>query len=156
MPSAVELRDADLVLRPWSSEDAEAVRLTPASAEIGEYFGPPLGGFPEPDPDAPAFAIVADGVPVGRIWCAAQKRPFEVGYFLRPETWGRGLATRSLVLVRDWLLASGEARVVLCTHPQNDRSVRVAMRAGFRPDGEIPEYARFKDGTTRALRFVFP
>jgi RimJ/RimL family protein N-acetyltransferase len=156
MPSAVELRDADLVLRPWSEEDAEAVGLTPASAEIGRYFGRPFGGFPAPDPEAPSFAIVAGGVPVGRIWCAAQRRPFEVGYFLRPETWGRGLATRSLVLVRDWLLASGETSVVLCTHPGNERSQRVAERAGFRPDGEIAEYARFDDGTTRALRFVFP
>jgi GNAT superfamily N-acetyltransferase len=156
MPSAVELADDDLVLRPWSEEAAAAVALTPASPEIGRYFGPAVGGFPEPDPEAPAFAIVVDGVPVGRIWCAAQKRPFEVGYFLRPEAWGRGHATRSLCLVRDWLLESGETSVVLCTHPANERSQRVAARAGFRPDGEIPEYAYFRDGTTRALRFVFP
>ncbi len=111
MPSAAELRDGDLLLRPWTSEDAEAVRLTPASPEIGRYFGVPFDGFPEPDPDAPWFTIVERGVPVGRIWCAGWKRPFEVGYFLRPDS-------------------------------------------GFRPDGEIAEYALFKDGTTRALRFV--
>jgi RimJ/RimL family protein N-acetyltransferase len=156
MPSAAELTDGDLLLRPWSEEDARAVGLTPASPEIGQYFGLPFGGFGEPDPDAPAFAIVTGGVPVGRIWCAAQRRPFEVGYFLRPEAWGRGLATRSLVLVRDFLLTRGESSVVLCTHPENERSQRVAARAGFRPAGEIPEYARFKDGTTRALRFVHP
>jgi RimJ/RimL family protein N-acetyltransferase len=156
MPSAAELADADLVLRPWSEEDALAVALTPASPEIGRYFGPPFRGFAEPDPDAPAFTIVADGVPVGRIWCGAQRRPFEVGYFLRPEAWGRGRATRSLVLVRDFLLASGERSIALCTHPENARSRRVAERAGFRPAGEVVEYARFRDGTTRALRFVFP
>ncbi|HEU5361929.1 MAG TPA: GNAT family protein [Gaiellaceae bacterium] len=156
MPSAAELADGDLVLRPWSEEDARAVALTPASPEIGQYFGPAFRGAPEPDPEAPAFAIVAGGMPVGRIWCAAQKRPFEVGYFLRPEAWGRGLATRSLVLVRDFLLASGEHEVALCTHPENERSHRVAARAGFRLAGEIPEYARFGDGTTRALRFLFP
>jgi GNAT superfamily N-acetyltransferase len=156
MPSAVELTDDDLLLRPWSDEDARAVALTPASPEIGRYCGVPFDGFPPADPEAPAFAIVAGGVPVGRIWCAAQKRPFEVGYFLRPDAWGRGLASRSLVLVRDFLLASGEAAVVLCTHPENERSQRVAARAGFHPAGEIPEYARFEDGTTRALRFVHP
>jgi RimJ/RimL family protein N-acetyltransferase len=156
MPSAVELTDGELVLRPWSEEDARAVGLTPASPEIGRYFGRPLDGFPEPDPEARAFAIVAGGEPVGRIWCAAQRRPFEVGYFLRPEAQGKGFATRSLVLVRDFLLARGEASVVLCTHPENERSQRVAERAGFRSDGEIPAYARFGDGTTRARRYVFP
>jgi RimJ/RimL family protein N-acetyltransferase len=145
-----------MVLRAWSEADAAAVGLTPASPEIGLYFGRPFHGPREPDPDAPAFAIVHRGTPVGRIWCAAQQRPFEVGYFLRPDTWGRGLATRSLRLVSAWLLAEGEAAIVLHTHPANERSHRVAERAGFRPDGEVAEYARFKDGTTRALRFVYP
>ena len=156
MPSAVEIRDGDLRLRPWSSRDAEAVALTPASPEIGRYFGAPFGGFADPDPDAPSFSIVADGVPVGRIWFAAWKRPFEVGYFLRPDARGRGLATRSLRLVSEWLLGQGEHAIVLCTHPANERSQRGAERAGYRRDGEIAEYARFKDGTTRALRFVCP
>jgi RimJ/RimL family protein N-acetyltransferase len=156
MPSAVELADGDVLLRPWTEEEARAVGLTPANPEIGRYFGPAFDTVTAPDSEAPAFAIVAGGVPVGRIWCAAHRRPFEVGYFLRPEAWGRGIATRSLLLVRDFLLAAGEEEVVLCTHPANERSQRVAERAGFRRDGEIPRYARFHDGTTRAVRFVFP
>jgi GNAT superfamily N-acetyltransferase len=156
MPSAAELGDGDLLLRPWSEQDAQAVGLTPASPEIGQFFGLPFGGPREPDADAPRFAIVAGGVPVGRIWCAGRSGSFEIGYFLRPEWWGRGIATRSLVLVRDWLVAAGETTLVLCTHPDNERSQRVAERAGFRRAGEIAEYARFPDGTTRALRFVFP
>jgi GNAT superfamily N-acetyltransferase len=154
MPSAVEIRDRDLLLRPWTAEDSEAVGVTPASPEIGPYFGRPFDGFPAPDPDAPVFAIVDEGAPVGRIWCAAHKRPFEVGYFLRADAWGRGLATRSLRLVSEWLLSQGESVIVLCTHPDNERSQRVAVRAGYRRDGEIAEYARFSDGTTRALRFT--
>jgi GNAT superfamily N-acetyltransferase len=154
MPSAVEIRDGDLLLRPWSDEDAEAVGVTPASPQIGQYFGRPLDGFSDPDPNAPSFAIVADGASVGRIWCAAWKRPFEVGYFLHPDAWGRGLATRSLRLVSEWLLSQGESVVVLCTHPDNERSQRVAERAGYRRAGDIAEYAYFSDGTSRALRFV--
>jgi RimJ/RimL family protein N-acetyltransferase len=154
MPSAVEIHDGDLLLRPWTADDAAAVGMTPASAEIGRYFGEPFDGFPDPDPDAPSFTIVADGIPVGRIWCAAQRRPFEVGYFLRPDAWGRGLATRSLRLVSQWLLSKGESVVVLCTHPENIQSQRVAERAGFHRDGEIAEYARFSDGTSRAWRYL--
>ena len=141
MPSAVELADGDVLLRPWTEDEARAVGLTPASPEIGRYFGPAFdAATAAPDPEAPAFAIVAGGVPVGRIWCAAHRRPFEVGYFLRPEAWGRGLATRSLLLVRDFLLAAGEEEVVLCTHPGNERSQRVLRRAGFTPIGNAPAY----------------
>lgn len=154
MPAAAELRDGDLLLRPWRNDDAVAIGVGPGDdGDVGRYFGVPFdGGSTDPDPDAPWFAIVERGVPVGRIWFAPHKRPFEVGYFLRPDAWGRGLATRSLVLVRDWL---GEP-VELCTHPLNDRSQHVAERAGFRRAGLVENYAHFKDGETTAVRFVWP
>jgi hypothetical protein len=152
MPSATELADGDLVLRPWREGDSELVGYTPGSPEIGEFFGSPFEGFPDPDPDAPWWAIVENGVTVGRIWTAWGKRPFEVGYYLRPDVWGRGLATRSLILVRDYLGAPLE----LCTHPRNERSQRVAERAGFRRAGVVENYARFKDGETTAWRYVWP
>jgi GNAT superfamily N-acetyltransferase len=158
MPSAAELQDGDLVLRPWRDGDAEAVGAGPSDdGEVGRYFGLPYAGaFPPPDPEAPSFAIVEQGVPLGRIWFAGHKRPFEVGYFLRRDAWGRGLATRSLRLVCDWMREQGEEQVVLCAHPLNERSQAVAKRAGFRPAGEIERYARFKDGETTALRFLWP
>jgi RimJ/RimL family protein N-acetyltransferase len=154
MPSAAEIDDGDLLLRPWQDGDRAEIGVWLDDEEIGRYFGLPLDGFPEQDPDAPAFAIVERGAPVGRIWFAGHKRPFEVGYWLREDVWGRGLATRSLVLVCGWMAEQGETEIELCTHPENERSQRVAARAGFEAAGEIAEYARFKDGTTRALRFV--
>ena len=157
MPSPAELSDGDLVLRAWRDDDPAAIGYTLLDPEIGTYLGLPLNGdFRPPDPDAPWFAIVENGAPVGRIWFAGWKRPFEVGYYLRPDAWGRALATRSLELVCAWMAAQGEATIELCTHPDNERSQRVAERAGFRPAGEVKDYARFKDGTTRALRYVWP
>jgi RimJ/RimL family protein N-acetyltransferase len=85
-----------------------------------------------------------------------RKAPIRDRLLPAPRDLGRGLAVRSLRLLRDWLLAQGETTIVLCTHPDNDRSQRVAERADFRRDGDVAEYARFKDGTTRALRFVYP
>jgi RimJ/RimL family protein N-acetyltransferase len=154
MPSAAELRDGDLLLRPWQESDVAEVGVGPGDdGEVGRFFGSPFGGFPaEPDPEAPWFAIVEDGRAVGRIWFAAHTRPFEVGYYLRTDAWGRGLATRSLLLVREWMAEP----LVLCTHPLNERSQHVAERAGFRRDGVVENYARFKDGETTALRFVWP
>jgi RimJ/RimL family protein N-acetyltransferase len=157
MPSPVELSDGDLVLRPWRGDDPDAIGYTPRDPEIGTYLGAPLSGdFPPTDPDAPWFAIVENGEPVGRIWFPGWKRPFEVGYYLRPDAEGRGLATRSLEIVCTWMAAQGEETIELCVHPNNERSHRVAERAGCRRAGEVEEYARFKDGTTRALRYVWP
>jgi RimJ/RimL family protein N-acetyltransferase len=97
-------------------------------------------------------SILVDG---DLVWFLRGARPFEVGYYLRQDCWGRGLATRSLRLVSDWMLEElGEHELVLCTHPENVRSQAVAERAGFVRDGVVEWYAEFKDGTTLALRFV--
>jgi RimJ/RimL family protein N-acetyltransferase len=58
MPSAAELRDGDLLLRPWRESDVAAVGVGPGDdGEVGGYFGAPVGGFAtEPDPEAPWFA----------------------------------------------------------------------------------------------------
>jgi len=53
------------------------------------------------------------------------------------------------------MLQEGEAdRIVLCMHPENVRSQRVAERVGYVRDGVVEQYAEFKDGTQQALRFV--
>jgi RimJ/RimL family protein N-acetyltransferase len=145
------------VLRPWEQEDlVDAFRTD----ELGRYFGRAVDGqTPVHDPDMPMFAIVArdSHSVVGRVWCRRGARPPEVGYFLREDAWGHGYATRALSLTTEWLLGvGGYAEVVLCMHPDNGRSQKVAVRCGFMADGIIEEYALFKDGTRRALRFVKP
>ncbi len=155
-------RDANLMddaisLRPWESADLVAAFR---SEELARYFGRTMGGEPPPeDPDAPMYAIVArePQLVVGRIWCRRGARPPEVGYFLREDAWGRGFATRALTLITEWLLIEGgHSEVVLCTHPANAASQRVALRCGFTRDGVVEDYALFKDGTRAALRFVRP
>jgi RimJ/RimL family protein N-acetyltransferase len=107
------------------------------------------------DPDAPSFTICRAEEPIGRIWFRPGVRPFEVGYYLRRDEWGRGVATQALTLVADWMLASnGVECIALFTHPENLASQRVAVKAGFRRDGIEPAYAEFKDGTEHAIRYV--
>ena len=143
------------MLRPWNKEElVDAFRTD----ELGRYFGPAIDAQPPvEDPEVPMLAIVArdSHSVVGRVWCRPGARPPEIGYFLREDAWGHGYATRALLLTTDWLLhAGGYAEVVLCTHPENERSQKVAVRCGFVADGLIDEYARFKDGTRKALRFI--
>jgi RimJ/RimL family protein N-acetyltransferase len=150
-----QLQDEAIALRPWEDEDlVDAFR----TEELGRYFGRAIDHAPPvDDPDLPMLAIVARDLQsvVGRVWCRPGARPPEIGYFLREDAWGHGYATRALLLTTDWLLsAGGYAAVVLCTHPENERSQKVAARCGFEGDGVIDEYALFKDGTRKALRFV--
>jgi RimJ/RimL family protein N-acetyltransferase len=150
-----ELQDEAVVLRPWKKEDlVDAFRTD----ELGRYFGPAIDPQPRvEDHDVPMLAIVAreSHSVVGRVWCRPGARPQEIGYFLREDAWGRGYATRALMLATDWLLgAGGHHEVILCTHPDNERSQKVAARCGFVSDGFIDEYALFNDGTRKALRFV--
>jgi RimJ/RimL family protein N-acetyltransferase len=149
------LQDEVIALRPWEDEDlVDAFR----TEELGRYFGRAIDAGPLiEDPEMPMLAIVARDSQsvVGRVWCRHGSRPPEIGYFLREGAWGHGYATRALLLTTDWLLeAGGHAEVVLSTHPKNERSQKVATRCGFVGDGVIDEYALFKDGTRKALRFV--
>jgi RimJ/RimL family protein N-acetyltransferase len=144
-------------LRPWRDADSEAVGASPRDSVVGRYFGRPIGDQrpSPPDPDAPSYAICQAGEPLGRIWFRPGVRPLEVGYFLKPDAWGQGLATAALRLVSDWLLDVEQVeRIVLITHPDNLASQRVAIRAGFVVDGLETDYAEFKDGSRDGLRFI--
>jgi RimJ/RimL family protein N-acetyltransferase len=59
-----------------------------------------------------------------------------IGYSLRPEFRGKGIATRSVNLLCDWAFDSvGVARVIAGTFPENRASQRVLERAGFSREG---------------------
>ena len=149
------LSDDVISLREWRPDDAgEAFR----DPDLGRFFGSALSTpRSDPDPEMPVWAIVReeDGLVVGRIWCRPHARPPEIGYYLRRDAWGRGYATRALHLGTEWLLGDGGfAEVELCTNPDNERSQQVALRAGYARIGTVSNYARFKDGTTTAVRFI--
>ena len=153
----VVLLAGEVEVRPSRAEDARAIGTSPADSVTGRYFGRALAGPPmdTDDPDAPSFTICRAGTPVGRIWFRPGVRPFEVGYYVRSDQWGRGIASAALTLVADWMLESNAAEsIALFTHPENVASQRVAVNAGFRRDGIEQAYAEFKDGTEDAIRYV--
>ncbi len=56
----------------------------------------------------------------------------EVGYWVSARARGRGVASRALGLVADWTLETvGLARLEALVFVENERSHRVAVRAGF-------------------------
>jgi RimJ/RimL family protein N-acetyltransferase len=59
----------------------------------------------------------------------------EVGYWVAAWARGRGVASTATEALTDWGFSRGLARVELLTHPENWPSQRVAIRAGYRPEG---------------------
>lgn len=71
----------------------------------------------------------------------------ELGYWLAPWGRGRGMATRALRLVGDWSFeVTGLVRLELFTHPDNEASGRVALRAGFYREGVRRGWDLDRDG----------
>jgi len=72
-------------------------------------------------------------------------RRCELGYLLGPDGRGRGLMTRAVVLLTDWLLGPGRfARVAIQVATDNPASMGVAERAGFEREGILRSYHDLK------------
>ena len=73
-----------------------------------------------------------------------------VGYWIRADARGRGIATRALQVVCQW---ATRRPLRLLTHPDNLASQRVAEKAGFRRIGTTTDHPAFSDGTREATVF---
>jgi len=62
----------------------------------------------------------------------------ELGWTLRRDLWGRGLATEGAAAALAYCFAVvGFERVIACIDPANDASRRVAERLAMKPDGTL-------------------
>jgi RimJ/RimL family protein N-acetyltransferase len=107
--------------------------------------------------DEDAFAIVEpeSGELLGGIGARRHDEGVvEVGYWVRAEARGHGVATRALVLMAAYAVEELDARrVQLTTDPANVASQRVAEKAGFRREGILRSYHAFKGRRRDAVMF---
>lgn len=76
------------------------------------------------------------------------RRSAEVGYWLGPAFWGRGLATEALRALTDYAFATYDlARLYAVVFAWNPASARVLEKAGFRREARLRN-AVTKDGET--------
>jgi RimJ/RimL family protein N-acetyltransferase len=160
----VRLEDDALVLRPLTVDDAPAltaaIRTDP---DLDRWTRIP---FPYTEDHAreflasteeSAFAILdrTTGELLGGIGARAQEAAIvEIGYWVKAEARGRGVATRALVLVARFAFAElGAARVQLTTEPDNVGSQRVAEKAGFTREGTLRSLLEFKGRRRDAVMF---
>jgi RimJ/RimL family protein N-acetyltransferase len=84
------------------------------------------------------FAVTETGadVALGAVVVSRRHREnYEVAYLARADGRGRGLMTRAVRLVCEWLFREGVGRIELRTHPDNEPSQRLAERCGFQREG---------------------
>lgn len=70
----------------------------------------------------------------------ARHRRAEVGYALRSDLWGRGIATEAATLALDWAFrVLGLHRIEADIDPRNDSSRKLLQRLGFASEGVLRE-----------------
>ena len=173
-PPDPPLTDGVVVLRLPREADALAIAAACCDPEIARWIPVPVPyrledasafvGFAAEGWSSgrePTFVIddAASGALVGTI--AVHRRPDQpgtasVGYWLTPEARGRGAATRAVRLVVRWAFAvePGLARMELLTLLGNEASGRVAIRAGFAPEGVLRRQLPFRGELVDAMVFA--
>ncbi|HEX4681017.1 MAG TPA: GNAT family protein [Gaiellaceae bacterium] len=112
MPAAPSDRDFDSLLRVARDGRASGDRIDYAVTEAGR--------------DISLGAVIAS---------RRHRDNFEIAYLACEAGRGRGLMTRAVRLVCDWLLEEGVGRIEIRTHPANEASQKLAERAGFHREG---------------------
>jgi RimJ/RimL family protein N-acetyltransferase len=140
----------DFILRPWDEEDAEELVFIANNKKISDNL---RDGFPYPYSidDARkfihnakhsggisrAFAIVVDGVVAGSIAAYfkenVHRKNAELGYYLAEEYWGKGIMTKVVRCITQYLFYKFDIiRVYAQPFARNTASRRVLEKAGFR------------------------
>jgi RimJ/RimL family protein N-acetyltransferase len=158
----MELVEADLVLRPWTEDDVDAMVAGCNDPEVARWI--PTIPHPYTEADARAFirgevrsdhqalAVEVDGRVVGGIGLGlnAHAHRGSIGYWIARPARGQGICTRALrLLARHALEDLGLQRVQLFTDPDNAASQRVAEKVGFQREGVMRAHLRHPDGRIR-------
>lgn len=165
------LTDGAVLLRRWTIQDIGRVRAASEEGRIPEYTSVPerftqesgrawirrqQGRSQAGDGWPLAIADAQTGEALGR--AAPMLRPQAgvagIGYWLVPESRGRGHAARAVGLLTDWGLgAGGLERIEAWVEPGNEASVRVLAGCGFGYEGRLRSFLSFP--TRRADALVF-
>ena len=165
-----------LTLRPWSSDDVDAVLDLYSRWDVVRYLGTKPTVITEPAQAAAKIGTWnAFTGPLHGVWAivpAGEDRPVgtallkllphsvtkalsaetEVGWHLHPDTWGRGYATEAggRLLAHAW--SHDLAEVFAVTYPENSASRAVCLRLGMEPLGMTDRYYDIDCALFRAER----
>jgi RimJ/RimL family protein N-acetyltransferase len=130
LPDPYTVTDA----RRWIGEGSAA-----ASAAGGAAYA-----IADPDTDR-----LLGGVGLSRV--DPERLQGEIGYWVGPWARGRGVATAATIAIAGWAFGRGLVRLEVLATPENTPSQRVALAAGFRPEGVRRGGAAGRDGARHDL-----
>jgi RimJ/RimL family protein N-acetyltransferase len=160
----VELRVADLRLRPWRVDDTEAVLAAMQDPEIrlwngfsGDFGLEDVGVWLTRRMDWSAGTHASWSVvdaateellgSVSLHSIDADQGDAEIGYWTVPAARGRGVASSVVDAVCRWAFDTLPVdRIELCHAVENAASGRVAEKAGFQQEGRLRRSFRYGDG----------
>jgi len=158
----VELRDGDLVLRPWTEDDVDAMVTGCNDQDVARWIPTIPSPYTRDDalafirgevrPDHLALAIEVGGRVVGGIGLGLNVHEYRgrLGYWVAADVRRRGICTHALRLLSHYAFVElGLQRVDLITDPENAASQRVAEKVGFRREGVLRAHLRHPDGRIR-------
>lgn len=141
-------------LRPLQPGDAESLTAQADDPEVTRYLHDdfdvrawctsdlaPVGGH------LWAIEVAPNQPPAGFLLVLCQRAPFhcnaEIGYWLAPAHWGRGIATEALAMATAWAWGNVPSltRIVLDVFVGNVASAHVAARVGYRVEALLPRSA---------------
>lgn len=140
----MEILTPRLRLRSARPDDLAAFHAILSDPEATRWWSTPphqtldqtrlwLDAMIEKGPDNPDFVIERDGVAIGKAGFFALP---EIGYILRRDCWGQGLASEAVGAAIDHVFTRREADdLVADVDPDNAPSIRLLTRLGFRRTG---------------------
>jgi RimJ/RimL family protein N-acetyltransferase len=154
LPSFPQLRGSRLCLRGPRADDADAVFALFSDPAVMRYWSrPPMATRAEAEGRIAEFVEDFDARTALQ-WVVATRardeaigtctlfrfdprhRRAEIGYALRSDHWGRGLAAEAVALALDWGFRTlGLHRIEADIDPRNDGSRRLLKRLGFSSEG---------------------
>jgi len=154
MPEAIPtVRTARLTLRAFRHADLDAYAAMCADAQVMRHIGDGQtvdraaawrqmavfnGQWSLKGCGMWAVEHTQAGVLVGRVGLYGPPHwpALELGWLLGRDAWGQGLAREAALAAKHWALdVLGCAQLISLIQPGNERSVRVAVALGARPDG---------------------
>ncbi len=135
-------------LGPWEATHPDSSEVTPSFTRMVRTFGREArAGRMLP------FVIEVDSRLVGQLTVAGlgwgSLRSGHIGYWVDRAMAGRGIAPTAVALATDHCLFTvGMHRVEVNIRPENQASLRVAQKLGFRPEGVRKRYLHI-DGAWR-------
>jgi len=143
------LQTTRLLLREFTQQDADALALVLSDPETMRYYPAPYDRasveqwiernrqrYQDDGVGLWAMELTKTQQIIGDCGIILQKvegeRLYEIGYHLRRDFWGQGLATEAAIACRDWAFAHLKAdRLISLIRPENPPSCRVAERVGM-------------------------